>query len=112
MTHNIVFLFFNGGGLSEKQWYNHPFKGQKFWLERNKENYKSKLIKKIKKIGDIHIDTPSFYLKNKAIKISDLNLTKHCNELYDKIKNYDKIFIISHSRGHILSKFFCQLYYK
>jgi len=31
---NILFLFFNGSGLTEKQWFVHPYKDKKFWLER------------------------------------------------------------------------------
>ena len=113
----ILFLFFNGGGLSEKQWYEHPYKSYPDWLDRPNENSKTNLISKIKKLGDVYSYTPVFYLKkediinDKTFTIKDLDLINHCKELYEKIKNYKKIFIISHSRGWILSKFFISLYH-
>jgi len=112
MSNDILFLFFNGGGLDKKYWNEHPYKGKDFWLNRENENYKSSLLKKIKKIGKIYLHTPDFYIKNKLIKISDIDLIEYCKKIYDKIKKYNKIFIISHSRGNIIAKFFCQLYHK
>ena len=41
-----------------------------------------------------------------------MNLVKYSKNLFKQIKQYKKIFIISHSRGNILAKFFCQLYSK
>jgi hypothetical protein len=114
---NILFLFFNGGGLTKKQWYEHPYKDDPSWLDRPNENSKTNLISKIKKLGDVYLYTPVFYFKkediinNKTFTIKDLDLINHCKELYKKIKNYKKIFIISHSRGWILSKFFISLYH-
>ena len=113
----ILFLFFNGGGLSEKQWYEHPYKSYPDWLDRPNENSKTNLISKIKKLGDIYLYNPVFYFKkediinDKTFTIKDLDLINHCHLLYEKIKNYKKIFIISHSRGWILSKFFISLYH-
>lgn len=113
-----IFLFFNGGGLTEKQWYIHPYKGLNNFFERTNENKTSDLIDKIKKIGDIHLYTPSFYLtkddiiNGKSFTFLDLELVKHVKELHKNISEYGKIFIISHSRGNILAKFFCKLYYE
>jgi hypothetical protein len=76
------------------------------------------LIKRIKNIGDVYLYTPSFYIKKedilngKTFSIDELNLNNHCHEIYNDIKDYKKIFIISHSRGNILAKFFCKLYHK
>lgn len=115
---NIIFLFFNGGGLSYKQWYEHPFKKNKLWLNRIDENKTTKLINKIKNFGDIYLNTPLFYLtkeniiNSKSFTIADLNLTEYCKKIYNEVKKYDKIFIISHSRGYILANFFCKLYSK
>ena len=115
---NIVFLFFNGGGLSEKQWFEHPYKGNADWLDRDKEKAKTDLIDKIKKLGDVYLHTPNFYLTNEDIKdgkkfnMGDLDLVNYSKDIFKKIKKYKKIFIISHSRGNIMAKFFCQLYSK
>ena len=115
---DIVFLFFNGGGLNEKQWVEHPYKGQLNWLNRDKEKSKTDLIDKIKTIGDIYLHTPKFYLTNEDIKngkrftINDLNLINYSKNVYKNINEYKKIFIISHSRGNISAKFFCKLYSK
>ena len=68
--------------------------------------------------GDVYLCTPVFYFKkediinDKTFTIKDLDLINHWHLLYEKIKNYKKIFIISHSRGWILSKFFISLYLK
>ena len=116
-NNKILFLFFNGGGLSEKQWYIHPYKSCPDWLDRPNENSKTNLISRIKKLGNVYLYTPVFYFKKQDIinstifTIKDLDLINHCKELYEKIKNYKKIFIISHSRGYILSKFFISLYH-
>ena len=117
-NNEIIFLFFNGGGLTEKQWFYHPYKNKDFWLKRSNEKHKTKLISKIKKIGDVYLYTPIFYSTKEDIvngatfSVKDMDLNDHCKELYNKIKNYKKIFIISHSRGWILAKFFISLYNK
>ena len=100
-NNKILFLFFNGGGLTEKQWYEHPYKDDPSWLDRHNEKSKTNLISKIKKLGDIYLYTPVFYFKKEDI-INDKTFT---------IKDYKKIFIISHSRGWVLSKFFISLYH-
>jgi hypothetical protein len=113
---DIVFLFFNGGGLNEKQWVEHPYKEQFNWLNRDNEKSNTDLIDKIKTIGDVYLHTPKFYLTDNDIKngkrftTNDLNLIKYSKNVYKNIKKYKKIFIISHSRGYISAKFFCQLY--
>lgn len=115
---NIVFLFFNGGGLSKKQWFEHPYKGNTDWLDRDKEKSKTDLIDKIKNLGDVYLHTPKFYLTNedtkdaKKFNMGDLDLVNYSKNIFKKIKKYKKIFIISHSRGNIMAKFFCQLYSK
>ena len=91
---DIVFLFFNGGGLNEKQWVEHPYKGQLNWLNKKKEKSNTDLIDKIKTIGDIYLHTPKFYLTNENIKngkrftINDLNLIKYSRYVYKNIHNF------------------------
>ena len=66
-NNKILFLFFNGGGLTEKQWYDHPYKSYPDWLDRPNENLKTNLISKIKKQGDVYLYTPVFYFKKEDI---------------------------------------------
>lgn len=112
----VLFLFFNGGGLTEKQWHTHPYKGTDNWLERKNENKTSNLISKIKKIGSVYLYTPPFYLSQqdiidgKSFSMSDMDLVNHSKKLHKMINKYDRIFVISHSRGNILAQFFCELY--
>jgi len=115
---SLIFLFFNGGGLSDDQWTNHPYKHDETWLSRPDENASTNLIKKIKKHGDTYLYTPIFYssyqdiIKGAQFSIGDLDLINHCKKIYEMVKEYKYIYIISHSRGWILSKFFCSLYSK
>jgi len=119
MTENkIIFVFINGGGLTKNQWYNHPYKNNSIWLERNDEKYKTNLISKIKKFGKVYLYTPKFNISIEDIKndktftIQDIDLNYHCKQLYKKIKNYQKIFLISHSRGWIIAKYFISYHSK
>jgi len=112
---DIIFLFFNGGGLSHEQWITHPYYDDE-WLNRPNENKKSDLIRKIKQFGDVYLYTPIFnityedMINGKMFSIKDLNLENHVKKLNENIKDYKKVFIISHSRGNILAKFFCSIY--
>lgn len=113
---NIVFLFFNGGGLTENQWFEHPYKGTTHWMNRKNEKSKTNLIENIRHYGDIYLHTPSFYLtyedinNGKKITMNELDLIQYSKKVYSNIKKYNKIFIISHSRGYVMAQFFCQLY--
>jgi hypothetical protein len=112
----ILFIFFNGGGLSEKQWFEHPYKDDEKWLMKKNENLKTDIIKKIKEFGDVYLYTPIFYsnmediIDGKEFIMKDIDLINHVKELYDKIKDYNKFIIISHSRGWILANYFISLY--
>lgn len=113
-----LFIFFNGGGLHKEQWSKHPYKKDPIWKERKDEHEKTNLIKKIQKYGDVYLYDPIFYLnkedivKGSTFKLEDLDLNKHCKKIYDTMKDYKNFFIISHSRGWIISKFFIKLYSK
>jgi hypothetical protein len=113
---NIIFLFFNGGGLNDDQWFNHPYKHNKTWFDRPYEKPSTNLVKKIRKYGDTYLYTPTFYstyqniIDGAQFDLNDLDLVTHCEKIYEAIKKYKYIYIISHSRGWILSKFFCSLY--
>lgn len=115
-NNDLIFVFFNGGGLTDKQWFEHPYKNKDKWLDRTNENEKTDLIEKIKQFGDVYLYTPVFYMtqedatKGKTFSLKDLDLINHCKELYEKIKDHKRIFLISHSRGNILAKFFCSIY--
>ena len=86
---------------------------------KKNENKKTDLISKIKKYGKIYLYTPKFNLtkediikNNKIITFEDMDLEKHCKEIFKKINQNKNIFIISHSRGHIIANTFCKLYNK
>ena len=114
----ILFLFFNGGGLTDKQWFTHPYKTNSEWLNRPKEKLKSDLISKLKSFGDIYLYTPIFNASSDDIinghrfTSKDLDLTYHCTKLHKDIEKYDKIIIISHSRGWIIASHYINLYHK
>jgi len=115
---DTICIFFNGGGLDHTQWVVHPYKNKNpTWINRKGEYEKTDLIEKIKKICDVYLYTPVFYNINKhdisngkKFKLEDLDLTNHCKDIYNKINKYEKIIVISHSRGFMLSKIFCSLY--
>lgn len=108
---NIVFIFFNGGGLTDDQWINHPY-----------EDKRTELLDRIREFGDVYLYTPTFYVNNSNVnefkesdkeymfKLEDLNLANHCREVESKVNHYDKYFLISHSRGWIFSQVFCSLF--
>ena len=110
---NIIFLFFNGGGLHKNQWFTHPYKNDDKWFNRIDEHKSTDIIKKIKKYGDVYLYTPIFYcyhnevLSGTTFNLNDLDLKNHCKNIYESIKHYKYIYIISHSRGWIIAKFFC-----
>lgn len=103
----MLFIFFNGGGLTKEQWNTDPY---------NAKN-KSNLITKIKKLyGQVYLYTPNFTFDQKnnySFVLEDLNLETHCNQVYnDVLKLDDEFFIISHSRGWMFAHVFINLYYK
>ena len=103
---NIVFVFFNGGGLTYDQWYTHPYADMEDFSINNKT---TDLIEKIKTLGDVFLHTPKFYTKS-LLTIEDFDISNYCKSIYDKVFEYDKIFVISHSRGWIISDFFIELF--
>lgn len=111
----VLFVLFNGGGLSEKQWKENPFGGKK-----------TNFLTKLKKYGNIYTYTPIFYNYNKynnlddnkygkdiEFNIEDTDLENHCELIYNEIKKLDDFFIlISHSRGHMMAYKFAIMYEK
>lgn len=110
----VLFILFNGGGLSKEQWYKNPF-----------TQTKTSFVSKLKKLGNVYAYNPIFYNFNQftnkfsssgydkefTFKLSDLQLKAHCEKLYDDVKNIDsKFFLISHSRGHMIALKFAELY--
>jgi len=106
-----VFIFFNGGGLTDDQWTNHPY-----------EDKHINLLDKVREFGDVYSYTPAFYISDGSVgkfkesgkeymfRLEDLNLINHCNKVESKVNHYSKYFLISHSRGWIFSQVFSSLF--
>lgn len=101
----MLFIVFNGGGLTKEQWIKHPY-----------ENMKSKLINKLKKLGKVYLYTPNFTFTagtQYSFNLSNLDIEKHCKKIYNIVSKLDNEFIIiSHSRGWMFSHVFIKLYNK
>jgi hypothetical protein len=97
---------FPGFGVSKKGWDTHYEKGIKI-----KHNF----INKLKKMGSIYFHEPlyhnikyyiksgsskSLYDKNIDFKKENLDVSKECEKVYEKIKSFEGMFIpIGHSIG-------------
>lgn len=102
----IMFIMFPGFGVSKKGWDTHYEKGIKI-----KHNF----ISKLKKIGSVYFYEPlyynikyyvlnepkkSLYDKNIDFTKDNLDVDKECEKVYEKIKDFDGMFIpIGHSIG-------------
>ena len=113
----IMFIMFPGFGVSKKGWDTHYEKGIKI-----KHNF----INKLKKMGSIYFHEPlyhnikyyiksgpskSLYDKNIDFKKENLDVEKECEKVYEKIKNFEGMFIpIGHSIGSYFVYCFEQKY--
>ena len=107
----MIFIFFNGGGLSYDQWFKHPY-----------DEKTTDIVEKINKLGKVFMYNPVFYINENDVeqfqkseneyifKMKDLDLVKHCKKINDMVKNYDNYFLISHSRGWIVADVFMSMY--
>lgn len=115
----IMFIMFPGSGVSKKGWDTHYEKGT---CKKIKTNF----ISKLKKMGSVYFYEPlynnlkyyiknepekSLYDKNIDIKKEDLDVEKECEKIYEKIKDFDGMFIpIGHSIGSYFVYCFEQKY--
>ena len=113
----IMFIMFPGFGVSKKGWDTHYEKGIKI-----KHNF----ISKLKKMGSVYfyeplyvnikyyvLDEPkkSLYDKNIDFTKENLDVEKECEKVYEKIKDFDGMFIpIGHSIGSYFLYCFQQKY--
>lgn len=109
----MLIIFFNGGGLSCDQWFNHPYE----------DGLKTDFVYQFKQICSTYLYDPIFYLEPSLIEkfrtekrkcvftIRDVDIKQHCKDLYDKVSILsDKYILISHSRGFMFATVFAQLY--
>ena len=85
---------------------------------------KTNLISKIQKFGKVFLYDPIFYLTDLTVgkfrkkdaaymfTFQDLDLTYHCEKIYNEIADNKDIFLISHSRGYMIAHVFASLYSK
>ena len=113
----IMFIMFPGFGVSKKGWDTHYEKGIKI-----KHNF----ISKLKKMGFVYFYEPlyvniryyvlnepkkSLYDKNINFTKDNLDVDKECEKVYEKIKDFDGMFIpIGHSIGSYFVYCFQQKY--
>ena len=115
----IMFIMFPGFGVSKKGWDTH--------YEKSTDSYvKTDFISKLKKMGSVYFHEPLYhnikhYVKNYKSKFlydeninftkENLDVSKECDKVYEKIKNFDGIFIpIGHSIGSYFVYCFEQKY--
>ena len=110
---------FPGGGVSKKGWDTHYEKG-------TGKKIKTNFISKLKKMGSVYFYEPlynnlKYYIKNEPEKLlydenidfkkEDLDVEKECEKVYEKIKDFDGMFIpIGHSIGSYFVYCFQQKY--
>jgi hypothetical protein len=107
---DILFIFFNGGGVKKNMWY--EFQGKK-----------TNILNKIGNIGKIHLYDPKTTLTEDKINnfknsddeyifnMTDINIEQHVIDLFnDVIKISSNFFLISHSRGYMFANVFSKLY--
>ena len=108
---------FPGSEVSKKGWDTHYEKGKKI---------KTNFISKLKKMGSIYFYEPlynnlkyyittdqskSLYDKNIDFTKENLDVSKECEKVYEKIKNFEGMFIpIGHSMGSYFVYYFQQKY--
>ena len=113
----IMFIMFPGFGVSKKGWDTHYEKGIKI---------KTNFISKLKKMGSVYFYEPLYYNINyyilnepeKSLYDKNINFTKEnldvsreCEKVYEKIKDFEGIFIpIGHSIGSYFVWCFQQKY--
>ena len=104
----IMFIMFPGSGVSKKGWDTH-------YEKTTGKKIKTNFISKLKKMGSVYFYEPlynnlkyyiknepekSLYDKNIDFKKEDLDVEKECEKVYEKIKDFDGMFIpIGHSIG-------------
>ena len=128
----IIFILFNGFGVSEKEW--------EYKIEKKNNKYvkvKTDFIKKLKKLGKVYTYTPKihnimnyyftnkdleltkiynwFYKKPVPITLDDINIDKECKRIYKLLNNkYKKEKIqfipVGHSIGSYFALHFSNLY--
>jgi len=115
----VLFILFPGFGDTKYDW-NFDNDGQK-----------TKFISRLSKIGKVYTYTPKMYNilyyafdhpeinkikerydKDIKFKIDYLNIEKHCQMIYQQIKNNDDIIVIGHSIGAYFAYKFAELYSK
>ena len=115
----IMFIMFPGFGVSKKGWDTH--------YEKSTDSYvKTDFISKLKKMGSVYFHEPLYhnikhYVKNYKSKFlydenidftkENLDVSKECEKVYEKIKDFDGMFIpIGHSIGSYFLYCFQQKY--
>ncbi|VBB18697.1 histidine phosphatase family protein [Yasminevirus sp. GU-2018] len=106
-------VFFNGGGLSAQQWFEHPYE----------KSIKTDLIERLEVFTGVYTYNPVFYLDKTVIEdfkksktksffeMDDVNIQKHCETLYQKLNDKaDKFILVSHSRGFMIATIFAEMY--
>jgi hypothetical protein len=115
----IMFIMFPGSGVPKKKW-------DAYYEKGTGKMIKAKFISKLKKMGSIYFHEPlynnlyyyikdepekSLYDKNIDFKKEDLDVEKECEKIYEKIKDFDGMFIpIGHSMGSYFVYCFQQKY--
>jgi hypothetical protein len=113
----IMFIMFPGSGVSKKGWDTHYEKG-------TGKKIKTNFISKLKKMGSVYFYEPlynnlKYYIKNEPEKSlydknidftkEDLDVEKECEKIYEKIKDFDGMFI---PIGHSIGSFFVYCFQK
>ena len=115
----IMFIMFPGFGVSKKGWDTH--------YQKSTDSYvKTDLIRKLKKMGSVYFHEPlyhniKYYIKNYKSKFlydenidfttENLDVSKECEKVYEKIKDFNGMFIpIGHSIGSYFVYCFQQKY--
>lgn len=115
----IMFIMFPGFGVSKKGWDTHYEKSTNSYIKHN-------FISKLKKMGSVYFYEPlyvniKYYIKNYQSKFlydknidftkENLDVEKECEKVYEKIKDFDGMFIpIGHSIGSYFLYCFQQKY--